>query len=337
MLAVIVVLWFVVLVPMMLTHRDLSREATAGDRVAPGARVLSRRRPARAVPAERRYAAMSSTGSSPSVPPVDEQRASTRATDEPAPEVSSSDVMSEHAEHEDDEFDSIELSAHELAVERSAERRAERIRAARRRRDLLLGLIGLAVLSFILALAITPVFWILQVGADIGVAAYVVRLRRGTVRRERREERLAARLRPTAKALLDVEATDREEFSTDWRGQLGVRERPGARARAEAMRARLESDANFAEAHTDRFAAIRPEGYRVVDIDEDDPTFQDMDTYGYGDTPTYRSYGGYEPQTYDADGYAYDTDAGYDAHGGYAGYDTVEDDEPYEPPKVVNG
>src|SRR4051794_25259696 len=42
-LAIVVVLWFVVLVPMVLTHRDLARDAAAADRLAPSTRVLRRR------------------------------------------------------------------------------------------------------------------------------------------------------------------------------------------------------------------------------------------------------------------------------------------------------
>jgi hypothetical protein len=146
-LAVIVIMWAVVLVPMWLRRHDAATESRSVDRFSAAMRVLSRRQAAsrsgsRSGSGSARYVLMPRRASTASV------HVSGAAAPRPAPRPVAS-------------------------TPRPARRKAS---LAVRRRRLLLGLLGLALLTMVLAAA-GVLSWVLQLVVDLIAAAFVVHLR----------------------------------------------------------------------------------------------------------------------------------------------------------------
>lgn len=169
-LAVIVIMWAVVLVPMWLRRHDAATESRSVDRFSTAMRVLSRRQPG--MP-DRRYVVM----------PKREQRASVH--------VSGASASRRPAARPD-----------------APVRPHGRPSIAVRRRRALLGLAGLTFLTFLLAVG-GVMGWVLQLVVDLVLVAFVVHLRTqakraAAVSRQRRRVAAApaaARQMPAAAAV----------------------------------------------------------------------------------------------------------------------------------------
>ncbi|HEX7353850.1 MAG TPA: hypothetical protein VF288_03340 [Mycobacteriales bacterium] len=145
-LAVLVVLWLVVLVPMFLHRHDRNIEGAAADRFAGAMRVLSRRRGRRGGLVDRRYLLGSS-----------------------APSAERAEVISR----------ALQASAATEPVESqprppSASRRAARIAA--RRRGLAV-MVGVILVSLLVAVLLGGFWWAVQGLADVLAAAGLAQLR----------------------------------------------------------------------------------------------------------------------------------------------------------------
>lgn len=155
-LVVIVVMWAVVLVPMWLRRHDAATETRSVDRFSAAMRVLSRRQPAAASgSADRRYVLMPRRESAAS---VHVSGAAARSSRVPSPPPVERPAVAS------------------AAAAGAAPRRRRKASLAVRRRRLLLGLLGVAFLVFVLAVA-GVVGWILQLVVDLIVVAFVVHLR----------------------------------------------------------------------------------------------------------------------------------------------------------------
>jgi len=136
-LAVIVIMWAVVLVPMWLRRHDAATESRSVDRFSAAMRVLSRRQPASGTA---RYVLM----------PRRQAAAAVHVSGAAAPRP-----------------------ARTVAAPKAPRRRPS---LAVRRRRVLLALLGVASLTFVLALA-GVVSWVLQLVIDLIVVSFVVHLR----------------------------------------------------------------------------------------------------------------------------------------------------------------
>jgi hypothetical protein len=154
-LAVIVIMWAVVLVPMWLRRHDAATESRSVDRFSTAMRVLSRRGGGGP---DRRYVLM----------PKRESRASVHVSGASAP----------HRRPAPPARPATRPAQSRPAQSRPAQSRPTRSRPslAVRRRRTLLALVGLAFLTFVLGLA-GVIGWPLQLVVDLIVAAFVVHLR----------------------------------------------------------------------------------------------------------------------------------------------------------------
>jgi len=154
-LAVIVVMWAVVLVPMWLRRHDAATESRSVDRFSAAMRVLSRRQPASGTA---RYVLM----------PRRESAASVHVSGAAAPRR----VEPRRAEPSRVETSGVEASGVEAAP-RGPRRKPS---LAVRRRRVLLTLVGLGFLTMLLSAA-GAFPWILQIVVDLLAVAFVVHLR----------------------------------------------------------------------------------------------------------------------------------------------------------------
>lgn len=208
-LAIVVVLWFVVLVPMVLTRRDTAREAALPEPLSPAARILSRRSrrsaPPRSFaatsshPEARRFSAMSRRESSPSLE-HDQHSQTERPYEDDPQDVVDTGV---HARYVDDvEPAPVDDPDSPRPVDPERHRRTDAARElmlARRRRTLI-AVFVLTVVSLALAVLVSTWFWIPQVLIDVALVGYLYHLRNETIReqerREAREQRFASADRP---------------------------------------------------------------------------------------------------------------------------------------------
>ncbi|MDQ1684722.1 MAG: hypothetical protein QOC82_1459 [Frankiaceae bacterium] len=158
-LAVIVIMWAVVLVPMWLRRHDAATESRSADKFSAAMRVLSRRQPSSG---SARYVLM----------PRRESAASVHVSGAAAPR---------------------------RAAPAAPRRKAS---LAVRRRRLLLGLVGVAVLTMVLAVA-GVMGWVLQFVVDLIVVGFVVHLRV-----QARRSAAVARARRRAASRVPVTAAD---------------------------------------------------------------------------------------------------------------------------------
>lgn len=247
-LAIVVVLWFVVLVPMVLTRRDTAREAALPEPLSPAARILSRRSRRSASPRSfaatsshpeaRRFSAMSRRESSPSL--EHDQHDQTKRPYELDPQ----DVVDTgvHARYVDDVEPAPAYdpdSPRPVDPERHRRTDAARELMLARRRRTLVALFVLAVVSLALAVLVSTWFWIPQVIIDLALFGYLYHLRNEAIReqerRDAREERFADQPR-------EQSAPQRRIFSAS---------------------AQQESE-------------TPDERRQVVRIDDEDPTFYDL-------------------------------------------------------------
>ncbi len=169
----IVAMWAGLLIPMWLRRHEQETEVRSVDRFSTAMRILSRRP---APPKDRRYLVMPQRPASATTPVADVPRTVTRrAPQRMSPRMSQRPVKT-----------------------RPAARRTGRSRLLARRRRLMLGLLGMALLTFVLALAGVLSWW-WQVVADLALVAYAVHLR-AEARRSREFHRAHARPRPAAQA-----------------------------------------------------------------------------------------------------------------------------------------
>ena len=216
-LAVVVVMWFVVLVPMVLTRRDAAMEKAAGDNLSPSARVLTRRGAVGASRKSRRRSIMSLSESSPSLA-ADQAGADDAYSDKPGVAENFDDMIDTgvHARYVDD-VDDVDEHASEVQVVRD-HRRTDSVREktlARRRRTLLT-LAALVAVTLVLAVFVSPWVWVANVIFDVMGAAYLWHLR-GEARREeeRRLTRAARANRPRRKTGFETRHSDgtRQSFA----------------------------------------------------------------------------------------------------------------------------
>ncbi|WP_106849860.1 hypothetical protein [Blastococcus sp. Marseille-P5729] len=180
-LAAVVVAWFVVLVPMVLTRRDNALESVIRENDSSSARVLRRTPKPKAAGQRQRSYPMSARETSPS--------------------------------HElDDAVDTHEHDEPHAAYDEPAQPRergprrtdAARKRMMQRRRQTLLGLGGFFLFSLALAVFAGTWTWVIAAASGVALAAYLVHLRNETRREE--ERRLTREIRVN-RARTDV--TDR--------------------------------------------------------------------------------------------------------------------------------
>lgn len=275
LLAIVVVLWFVVLVPMVLTHRDLTRDAQASDRVSPRARVLARR-------------------GSTATTEVETVSTDTEATED--------DVRDVDVNHEADRLD-------EEPVRRPRLPALSRAAVLRRRRRILIGLVVTAALFAFLAIVATSRFWMGHVLLDLLLVGYVVQLRRNA-QRDRRTRINAAYVREVARQLRypdyveqhDAERRDaeREHRADAERRAVAERLAEAERRAADAERRAVEAREAAARAAAEVAEAPSPPAFRaprsehvarrrsyaanydptqVIGIDDDDLSFSHIDDY----------------------------------------------------------
>lgn len=149
-LAVIVIMWAVVLVPMWLRRHDAATESRSVDRFSTAMRVLSRRGSGGP---DRRYVLMPRRDSQASVHVSGASAPHRRASTRPAPAAPPTRPQS-----------------------RPEKRRQPRASLAVRRCRTLLALVGVTLLTFVLSLA-GVIGWPLQFVVDLILAAFVVHLR----------------------------------------------------------------------------------------------------------------------------------------------------------------
>lgn len=244
LLAIVVVLWFVVLVPMVLTHRDLTRDAQASDRVSPRARVLARR------------------GSGPVTSEPETAPTDTEPTEDDVRDVDAN----READRPDrpDRIDRLE----EEPVRRPRLPALSRAAVLRRRRRILVGLAVTAMLFAFLAIVATSRFWMGHVLLDLLLVGYVVQLRRNA-QRDRRTSINAAYVREVARQLRYPDYVEQHEASrreADRELRAEAERRAEAEHRAEAERL-AEADSRAAEAER-RAAAARQAAARPADVAE---------------------------------------------------------------------
>lgn len=166
-MAAVVVAWFVVLVPMVLTRRDNAVETVIRDNDTSSARVL--RRKSHAARQQRRSLSMSARESSPS---------------------HDLDAAVDTAVHERI-VDSEPPAYDEVPRERGPRRTdVARQRILQRRRQTLLGLSGFFLLTLALAAFAGTWTWVIAAASGVTVVAYMVHLRN---ERRREEERRLTR------------------------------------------------------------------------------------------------------------------------------------------------
>lgn len=165
----VVVAWFVVLVPMVLTRRDSALETVIRDNDTSSARVLQRK-----IDRRRRSHPMSARESSPSHELADD--------------------MVDTAVHErivdrDPEYDAgVEYDEEPRELRDHGRRRTDsaREKMLQRRRRTLLGLGGFFLLTFLIAIFAGSWTWVIAAAAGVALAAFVVHLRNEARREEER-------------------------------------------------------------------------------------------------------------------------------------------------------
>src|SRR4051812_46241284 len=164
-------MWAGLLIPMWLRRHEQETEVRSVDRFSTAMRILSRRP---TPPPDRRYLVMPQRPAAATQPVADVPRAAvTRRAPQPKP-------------------------ARPARAARPAARRTGRARLVARRRRLTLGLLGLTLFTFVLALAGVLSWW-WQIVVDLALVAYVVHLR-AEARRAREFRRLHGHARPAAPA-----------------------------------------------------------------------------------------------------------------------------------------
>src|SRR5437764_3128277 len=138
-------MWAGLLIPMWLRRHEQETEVRSVDRFSTAMRILSRRP---TPPPDRRYLVMPQRPPAATQPLADVPRAAVRR----------------------------EVPAPRRPQPAAARRRTGRSKLIARRRRLVLGLLGIAFLTFVLALA-GVVSWWWQFVADLAVAAYLAHLR----------------------------------------------------------------------------------------------------------------------------------------------------------------
>jgi len=191
-------MWFVVLVPMVLTRRDAAMEKAAGDTLSPSARVLTRRTGSvRASRESRRTSIMSLSESSPS---LGTEQGSAEVDYDEAPEVPEVaeyfDEMVDTGVHERyvDEAEEEDRHASDVQVvhDHSRTDRAREKMLERRRRTLI-ALTALIVVSLALALLVSTWMWVPTVVFGAMGVGYMWHLRREARREEERRLTRVAR------------------------------------------------------------------------------------------------------------------------------------------------
>lgn len=194
-LAVVVVMWFVVLVPMVLTRRDAAMEKAAGDNLSPSARILTRRTGSvSASRVSRRKSTMSLSESSPSLG-TEQDSAEDRYDDEPeTAEYFDEMVDTGVYERYVDETEEEDLHASDVQVVHDHERtdRAREKMLERRRRTLIV-LTALIVISLALAVLASPWMWAPTAIFGAMGAGYMWHLRAEARREEERRLTRVAR------------------------------------------------------------------------------------------------------------------------------------------------
>ena len=179
-LAVIVIMWAVVLVPMWLRRHDAATESRSVDRFSTAMRVLSRRGSGGP---DRRYVLMPRRESQPSVHVSGASAPHRRSSTRPVPPAPQPRPQS-----------------------RPQQRRQPRASLAVRRRRALLVLTGVTFLTFVLSLA-GVIGWPLQLVVDLILVAFVVHLRTqakraAAVSRQRRRAAVAPPVPAAARAAM---------------------------------------------------------------------------------------------------------------------------------------
>lgn len=182
-LAAVVLLWFIVLVPMVLTRRDTAIDKAALDNESPTARVLRRRTGATGIRRSRRSSLMSTRESSPS-PLADDD-----FNGEIPQVVEDFDDMVDTGIH-DRYVDDVEAHAPEPAPE-PRERGPRRTDSARelmlaRRRRTLIVLTSLIVVTLLVAIFLASWVWYVNIVLDLMGAGYLWHLRNEARREEER-------------------------------------------------------------------------------------------------------------------------------------------------------
>jgi hypothetical protein len=179
----IVAMWAGLLIPMWLRRHEQETEVRSVDRFSTAMRILSRRP---TPPPDRRYLVMPQRPAAATQPLADVPRGAIRRR------VAEKPVRPRPV--------------------RPAARRTGRARLVARRRRLLVGLFGIAFLTFVLALA-GVVSWWWQFVADLALAAYLAHLRSEakraqTYEQQRHARAVAAQPAPAPVAPQPVEAVD---------------------------------------------------------------------------------------------------------------------------------
>lgn len=211
-LAAVVLLWFIVLVPMVLTRRDTAIDKAALDNESPTARVLKRRTGATGTRRSRRSFLMSTSESSPS-PMADH------------------DLSGEIPQFVDDFDDMVDTGIHDRYVDdveahepdpapELRERGPRRTDSARermltRRRRTLIVLTSLIVVTLVVAIFLAPWVWYVNVVFDLMGVGYMWHLRNEARREEERRLRRESRTHaPSARyGFQDGAAEGRRSFA----------------------------------------------------------------------------------------------------------------------------
>lgn len=218
-LLVIVVAWLVVLIPVLLRRHDAGSERRSTDRFASAMRVLSRRTPDSARSRELLRPAGRSTSAAPSV--------TVNGTTRVDPET----LRARLGRTRPVPTQALERPLAEVRAADARSRVDSRPgRCAARRRGLAV-LVTLAAVTAAAAVVLSPMLWVVQVGVDLLVVAFIAQ--------SRRQSRVAAQQRVRSVAR-------RGHHGVDGREQI-VREARASRAAAAAAAARREVTIEKAE------------------------------------------------------------------------------------------
>lgn len=218
-LAIVVVLWFVVLVPMVLNRGEAAREAALGEELSPSARILTRRSSSAHTP--RRFVSMSRRESSPSLDDSDQ-------SDEQSAQLEDDVQTGTFARYDDS--DQVDTGVHARYVDDGPEPqvsdapravdhdRPRRTDAARemmlvRRRRTLIALTVLTVVTLAMSVFLSPMLWIAQVIVDLALIGYLSHLRGEASRERERAEQREARMAPRQRSQASFEGTYSEQRS----------------------------------------------------------------------------------------------------------------------------
>ena len=185
-LAAVLVAWFVVLVPMVLTRRDTALEAVIRENDTSSARVLRRNRTVHG----QRQRSFSMTGREPSPSPDFDDTVDTA--------VHSRIVDADPVRDDEPAYDDEPREPRDRGPRRTD---SARERMLQRRRQTLIGLGGFVVLSLALAIFAGSWTWVIAGASAVALTAYLVHLRNEARREE--ERRLTREIR-TNRASTDI-------------------------------------------------------------------------------------------------------------------------------------